>query len=209
MVKVGGFYVDGTEVTNAHYALFQQAMGDDTSGQAPECAWNDSFDPAFMQSAPMPASNEPVTNVDYCDAAAFCTWADKRLCGKIGGGTLASSELADPTKSQWFRACGGTASQGYPYGTKYQAGYCNDSASGINALAPVATESKCQGYVTGLFDMLGNAAEWTAVCDGNAGPQDGCETIGGSYKESWVCSQSGLVHRQEQSPTLGFRCCSR
>ncbi|HEX3849713.1 MAG TPA: SUMF1/EgtB/PvdO family nonheme iron enzyme, partial [Polyangiaceae bacterium] len=114
MVKADGFYIDSTEVTRAQYALFLAARAGDTSGQAAECAWNASFDPAYDPSLGTPPPSYPVTDVDYCDAAAFCAWADKRLCGRIGGGELALAELADRSKSQWFAACAGPKAQAYP-----------------------------------------------------------------------------------------------
>ncbi|HWZ91517.1 MAG TPA: SUMF1/EgtB/PvdO family nonheme iron enzyme [Polyangiaceae bacterium] len=209
MIKTEGFYIDSTEVTNGEYALFQTAKGTDTSGQVSECSWNDSFDPAFDQSMPMPSEKHPVTNIDFCDAAAYCAWADKRLCGKIGGGDLQFAELADFTKSQWFLACSGTKGQLYPYGPSYQGGYCNDKSGSAQGLIDVATDAKCQGYYPGLFDMIGNAREWVAACNGKAGTSDGCETIGGSYEVSTSCGESSLTERTAQAPELGFRCCSK
>ena len=206
MIKAEGFYIDSTEVTVGQYAVFQKAKGSDTSGQASECSWNTSFDPEFDPQGVLATEKDPVTNIDYCDAAAYCAWADKRLCGKIGGGDLQLAELADPTKSQWFEACAGPKQQPYPYGTTYQKGYCND-ASG--ALTPVASEAMCQGYYPNLYDMIGNAQEWVDACQGNSGATDGCERIGGSYQMSAMCSESGLAQRNLTAPDLGFRCCSQ
>jgi formylglycine-generating enzyme required for sulfatase activity len=208
MVKADGFFIDSTEVTRAQYALFLAARASDTSGQAADCAWNASFDPAFDPALGTPPPNYPVTDVDYCDAAAFCAWADKRLCGRIGGGQLALPEVADPSKSQWFAACAGPKAQAYPYGVGYQSGACNDK-QGIGALVRVGSKITCEGYYPGLFDMLGNAQEWTAACDARSGPMDGCERIGGSYLTSTMCSESSLAMRELRDPAVGFRCCSQ
>lgn len=203
MVKAGSFYVDSTEVTVAQYALFLEAKGDDTSGQAPECTWNDSFEPADSSDDP----EHPVTHVDFCDAAAFCAWADKQLCGKIGGGALAFADLSLATKSQWVAACGGTKQQPFPYGTEHEAGACNDD-SGSGHIEPVASFEACNGFYDGVFDMVGNVAEWVNACDAGEGASDGCITIGGTYADANGCTGSGLKHRDEQLPTVGFRCCS-
>ncbi len=202
MIKVGSFYVDSTEVTTEQYAQFLAAKGEDTSGQTKECAWNDSYEPAEKNQSP----KYPVTHVDFCDASAYCAWADKQLCGKVGGGSLAFQDLASPTKSQWFAACGGSKGQPYPYGSSFEAGSCNSST---NALANVGSHTGCEGFPDGVFDMVGNVAEWLNACDANNGADDGCETIGGGYTQNGTCSLSSLKHRNEQLPTVGFRCCSQ
>jgi sulfatase modifying factor 1 len=201
MIKAGPFYVDSTEVTSQEYAAFLLAKGSDVSQQAAECAWNDSFEPA----APAAAPQHPVTDIDFCDAAAYCAWADKRLCGKIGGGALLFQELSVPTKSQWFAACAGPNAQPYPYGSSHQAGVCNDSSG---KTADVRSYAGCNGFYKGVYDMIGNAAEWVDACDGSSGAADGCETTGGSFANASACTGSGLRHRNEQSPSVGFRCCS-
>lgn len=205
MTKAAGYFIDSTEVTVGQYAAFQKAKGDDPSGQPAECSWNTSFDPVFDPKSPNPSEKVPVTNVNYCDAVAFCAWADKRLCGKIGGGDLQFAELADPQKSQWFAACAGPSQSPYSYGPTYQQGYCNDSN---DALVSVGSEPKCEGYYPNLFDMIDNAQEWVAACNGNSGAMDGCERIGGSYRAAGMCSQSGLALRNATAPDVGFRCCS-
>jgi len=131
------------------------------------------------------------------------------LCGRISGGGLTLMELADATQSQWFAACSGPKGQVYPYAKTYSAGACNDKAAGKNGLSIVGKFEGCAGYYPGLFDMLGNAQEWTDTCDGKNGAHDGCERIGGSYLDTPNCSTSGLAYRNLQSPEVGFRCCSK
>ena len=112
------------------------------------------------------------------------------------------------TNSQWALACGGTKGQPFPYGTAYEAGRCNDS-SRSGAVADVASFEGCDGFYSGVFDMVGNVAEWVNACDASLGAADGCETIGGSYADTLGCSGSGLKHRDEQLANVGFRCCSK
>ena len=202
MLKAGSLYVDSTEVTVANYAAFMLAKAEDTSNQSAVCAWNDSYQPATPGKAP----NLPVTNVDFCDALAYCAWADKQLCGKIGVGALAFASLSDPTTSQWALACGGPKARLYPYGTTFQAGVCNSVAG---SLKEVGASERCGGFYAGVYDLVGNAAEWVNACDASLGSTDGCETIGGSYADDGTCTLSSLKHRDEQMPTVGFRCCSK
>jgi formylglycine-generating enzyme required for sulfatase activity len=209
MIHATSFYIDATEVSHQEYAAFQAAKAGDHSGQATECSWNASYDPEYLQGSLTLAAGQPQTDVDFCDAAAFCAWADKRLCGKISGGSLALSELNDSSFSQWFVACAGPkGDNAYPYGHAYHAGWCNDQ-SGSQHLEPVGSFPSCAGYYPGLADMLGNAQEWTDTCDGKTGPSDGCERIGGSYLKTTSCGESGLARRDFHAPELGFRCCSK
>ena len=210
MVKAGTFYVDKSEVTALDYATFVKAVGEvGVADQAAVCAWNLSFERGPNAVPAAEAAADPVTGVDFCDATAYCAWAGKRLCGKVGGGSLGLAELSDATKSQWFAACGGPAGQLYPYGSTHKDAACNDASAGTGKVAPVASFEKCSGFYPGVFDMLGNVAEWVNACDANLGPADGCETIGGNFASTPTCSSSGLKHRNEQPPGVGFRCCSQ
>jgi hypothetical protein len=79
----GSYCIDETEVTNGQYQIFINA-GVDTNTQNAECSWNTNFKPN-CGGANTTGPNQPVTCIDWCDAYAFCKWAGKRLCGKIGG----------------------------------------------------------------------------------------------------------------------------
>lgn len=204
MVKAGPIYIDRTEVTVAQYQAFLSAKKDDVSGQAAECSWNDSFVPGGAQQA----ATHPVTSVDFCDAAAFCAWSDKKLCGQLGGGKLAIADVPLASKSEWYQACGGPKGQPFPYGVSHVDGACND-ATGAGAIAPVGTFPGCTGVYPGLFDMVGNVAEWIDACDATSNGWDGCETIGGTFADNNPCSGSGLKHRDQKDPAVGFRCCSK
>jgi hypothetical protein len=104
-VAGGMFFIDATEVTVGQYAEFLTAKNGDTSGQpADVCGWNDSYQPAALQNP----SDWPASDVDWCDARAYCEWAGKHLCRDIGNtGPLAYDDLFVSSASQWFLACGG------------------------------------------------------------------------------------------------------
>lgn len=208
MAKATSYYIDSTEVTKAQYGVFLAAKGTDTSGQISECSWNNSYAP----DGDAVDDPRPIVDVDWCDAAAFCAWADKRLCGAIGGGPVAKEDLNDGTKAQWYLACAGAADARYPYGGfSLKADYCNEYGSGT--MADAGQFTKCEGHYAGIFDMVGNAAEWMDSCDTAGGAdhsRDNCQLGGGSYLTSqYTCQTYYDWPRSDHAALFGFRCCSK
>jgi len=211
----GAYCIDQFEVTKGQYNKFITAnvpVNDQIAICKPPA--NVTFVP---RGAWPPATNPgplefnfalPVHYVDWCDAYAYCKWAKKELCGKIGGGAIAPAEGADPTKSAWYNACSAQGTKGFPYGTTFDGTKCNGAgkpagdAEGVassygytgnqdddvyavaqsdaagNAGAPL--NAACQGGSVGLYQMSGNLAEWEDSCDGNATVAT-CRVRGGSY----------------------------
>lgn len=204
MANVGAYYVDSTEVTVGQYKKFLAAKAGDTSGQTAVCAWNTAF--YVEASGPLEADNMPIAKVDWCDATAFCSWADKRLCGAIAGGAIPPADFFDQTKSQWYRACAGEQGAAHPSNVDE----CN-SKNGNGDVAPVATFPGCEGRTPGAFDLEGNVAEWVDSCDGTTGETDNCSLAGGNV----IDSQSYCDETYDNNPrnkvayTFGFRCCSK
>jgi len=169
------FYLGAHEVTRREFAQFVRATGhqtdairdgkggmgyDPTSGefrQDPNYDWQN---PGFAQQ-----ENQPVVNVSWNDANAFCEWLSQKeqVIYRL------------PTEAEWEYACrAGTRSQFY----------CGDDPEGLAAVANVAdataktkfakwnTISAEDGFIFtapvgsfrpnnfGLFDMHGNVWEW-------------------------------------------------
>jgi formylglycine-generating enzyme required for sulfatase activity len=223
------YTIDAHEVTVGEYVAWL-ATSPSTSGQRSECAWNDTYEP--NQQSPAVTSfldggtpdkdqclqwgtrgdNKPITCVDWCDAAAYCAWAKRRLCGRMGGGSLdvtTGTAYADATKSEWYGACSGGGANAYPYGKSYAAGACNDDGHGTQDVGSLPT---CQGGAAGLFDMSGNVDEWTDECTAYSGPPESqnCIRRGGAYWASpsgLMCGAKFVDLRGRLDPGLGFRCC--
>ncbi len=130
----------------------------------------------------------PWINVSWYEARDACVAAGKRLC----------------QDTEWLTACRGPSDQAYPYGDVYVASACNG-----NGTSAVDTGSfpACEGAYQGLFDLSGNAWEWTAGggtrrIRGGGWNNDGdpdylaCDTFQVDQPDWCYCLDN-----------LGFRCC--
>lgn len=202
-VRVGDYCIDSTEVTNGDYAEFLAAKTGDTSGQPPECAWNTSFAPGFTA-----AKTVPVRGPDWCDALAYCAWAGKRLCGRIGGGPLPSNLRENAAADEWFRVCTKDGTRAYPYGSTFSVDACNCDKPG--GAVPVKSFATCEGGYPGIFDMAGNLWEWENSC-ADGGATAACAVRGGSYANNSMgdCKSTLTPTRDRATVTdVTIRCCS-
>lgn len=123
----------------------------------------------------------PETGLSRAAAAAACAARGARLC----------------TAEEWEAACRGEDGASWPYGAAERPALCNVEGDTIRVAGAFAD---CRDR-HGLFDMSGNAAEWT-----QEGQIRGGSAVDGS---SGRCSQRRpRPGRQEAYSDVGFRCCS-
>lgn len=202
MVRAGSYCIDATEVTIAQYADFVATKPNPKNQPASCLPWNTEF--AAKGSVPnILGGQQPVVNVDWCDAFAYCAWAGKRLCGRIGGG---NANGVSTTGSQWFEACSKSGARTFPYGDMYERNACCTQQS---SAADVGSMPSCEGSYPGLFDMSGNVAEWEDACSSND-ENAACNVRGGSYNASagqTECAATEQLPRDKTDDNIGFRCC--
>jgi len=186
-VRLAGFYLDATCVTNEQFNDFVNATGYRTEAErfgwsfvfgghlnAAEIArrasasvlgseWWVRVEGSTWRHPEGPGSNikkrwsHPVVQVSWHDASAYAAWAGKRL----------------PTEAEWeYAARGGRAQQRFPWGDELEPGgrhrmnvwqgkfpVQNSEADGHYGPAP-AQSYPANGY--GLYQMTGNVWEWCA-----------------------------------------------
>jgi formylglycine-generating enzyme required for sulfatase activity len=143
----------------------------------------------------------PVHYVDWCDAAAYCKWANKELCGLINGGTLPQASSADQEKSAWYNACSAQGTKTYPYGAvPFDNARCNTDGLGATGVVVNGNERNtgfgfganqdANIYVVSVSDAVGNiSAAAHQACQGGS---TGVYQMSGNVAE-WEDSCDGTL----------------
>jgi formylglycine-generating enzyme required for sulfatase activity len=157
------FYMGVHEVTVGEFKAFVKETGYQTEAEKgggalrrfPDGSWRQDAatnwkTPGFAQT-----DTHPVVCVSWNDAVAFCAWLSKKEAKAYGL----------PTEAQWEYACRAGSPTPFCFGEGVRelgqyAWYDGNSGSRTH---PVG-EKKANAW--GLFDMHGNAWEWTADCYG-------------------------------------------
>ncbi len=133
----------------------------------------------------------PDVEVTWAEAKSACEKAGKRLC----------------TSAEWSQACrDGQEKQAFPYGKKFDSGKCNTlgNPSSTNKLSASGSFPDCAGSLS-IFDMSGNAAEWTSSSD-----KENALVYGGFYQsgeKEGGCDSRLQLRKDKKYFYTGFRCC--
>ena len=177
--RVGAFWIDRTEVTNAQFAAFVVATGYVTEAQrehrrgivfrAPFVgdtvaygSWWRELEGADWRHPDGPESDlkewahHPVVQVTCADAQAYAHWLGRRLPTEVEWEFAAKAGGAPERIERGPRGLDGTPAANFWQG---QFPYLDTGEDGHVGLAPVGCYP-ANGF--GLHDMIGNAWEWTA-----------------------------------------------
>ncbi|NOZ79324.1 MAG: formylglycine-generating enzyme family protein [Acidobacteria bacterium] len=131
-VRVHGFWIDRTEVTNAAYRACVAARACTPPKRK---KWFDN--PAYAE--------HPVVGVTWFQAWTYAHWAGKRL----------------PTEAEWEYAARAGSATRYPWGDDWKNGMGNAfGAVGKDFWSGTAPVGSFPPNRWGLVDMIGNALEW-------------------------------------------------
>jgi len=190
-----GYSIDAYEVTNERFAAFLNAHGN-------ECQGNACYDPSGTTARISRVDDSwevddgyqdyPMVYVTWFGAAEACAYEGKELC----------------SGSTWTHACHAGNGTSYPYGDTYNGTACNGTdRNADDTLMEVGSNQGCESGDSGVFDMSGNAWEWTADSAGS-------DKIiaGGSYLQGQALLECASTLRQDPGTvtgSIGFRCCKR
>ncbi len=136
-VSIPTFEIAQTPVTNALYAVFQQA----TNAHLP-ITWNGAL--------PAQIHNHPVVDINWYEAQALCQWLSEQL----------EQRYRLPTEAEWEKAARGTDGRAFPWGNMFDPERCNTKESGLGSTTPI-DQYQIGASPYGVLDMAGNVWEWT------------------------------------------------
>lgn len=171
VIDVAPVFLDRYAVTNAEYQLFVDSDGYDQMTIWDEEIWPAVLDFVDQTGHPGPLhwkngsfapgdERKPVVGVSWYEATAYARWVGRRL----------------PTDAEWVKAgCwpvvlkgGSWLQRRYPWGNAFDHAKANLWGSQPGGI--VAVDQFAEGVsVGGLYQLIGNAWEWTASSFGAAG----------------------------------------
>jgi formylglycine-generating enzyme required for sulfatase activity len=212
-VYLDAFWIDRTEVTNAQYVRFLNALG----GHAGTCGGRDcaetqvedKYSHLLRQDGRYVVESgfgdHPATQVSWYGAQTYCEWAGARL----------------PAEAEWEKAARGSDGRSYPWGN--ESPDCDKEQYGDCGGATVPVGSRPAGASPyGVLDMAGNVWEWVAdwyeasyysrsPARNPQGVNSGVDKVfrGGSW--GYPPAFTRTAERASNSPTyagfnVGFRC---
>ena len=130
----------------------------------------------------------------FGEADAACQREGKRLC----------------TEDEWEKSCRGPQNLRFPYGPNFDPDACNtqDKATNPRKITVVGIYGSCKsGY--GVFDLSGNAAEWTTSAF-EAGAAEKAVKGGSATRPGFDdrCSSRRRLAAGAHDVNVGFRCCA-
>jgi ABC-type amino acid transport substrate-binding protein len=194
-VKVEAFWIDRTEVTNRQYEAFLNDCPPE-SACGPRDLPNDweEGQSYYLEHR----RDDPIVDVSWDDALAFCRWEEGRL----------------PSVNEWAMAARGDDQRIYPTGSTPDLASINIRRQRERRGAQIPTWSVHDARYAldksfyGILGMTGNVSEWTASA---SELEPNLRIAAGGSWDSWDLKDAEVEHQIPRSPivrsnSLGFRC---
>lgn len=225
------FYLSEKEITNAQFRKFLPG-----------------HDSGSVQSGYLNGDNQPVVNITWDMAAKYCNWLSRKaglpeVYVEQGDSMIAKRPLPDgyrlPTEAEWAWAAryGGVVAtpQRFPWGNSMppliaSGNFADESASAIlkqvltgynDGYASTSETGRFKSSTSGLYDLAGNAAEWTNDYYGisvQTGGKEKIDPLGPESGQHHVVRGSSWMHAtisalrwtyrdysKDKRPDVGFR----
>lgn len=236
-VSVKAFAIAKFDVTKAEFAAFARETGFTFQGCktykdhlliGPDGYWfqqNASWrNPGFSQT-----DRDPVVCVSWDDAQRYLAWLNAKLQRQHASSTSGAPRYRLPTEAEWEYAAraGTTTSRFWGNDASEQCHFANAADMTAKERYPGWDAANCRdGYVTtapvgsfrpnpwGLFDMLGNVAQWIEDCwhfDYNGAPVDGSAWTTGKCEMhearggSWSSIPRGILSSARYQSSFDLR----
>lgn len=151
------YHISKYPVTNAQFAQFIDAGGYHQPRWWTSVGWQARIAEGWTQPRSWQASAwngevQPVVDVCWYEAAAFCLWLSD----------VTGESIMLPTETQWQYAAQGDDGRVYPWGDTWDCTRCNNAVSPCDSkITTLVTQYKGLGDSPfGVVDIVGNVWEW-------------------------------------------------
>lgn len=162
------YWIAKYPVTNAQFAKFMDAGGYKEKRWWTEAGWEQCqkgqwTQPRLWTDTKWNGAEQPVVDVSWHEAVAFCLWLSD----------MTGENIMLPTESQWQYAAQGDEGRAYPWGNEWDCKRCNNAVQpcSSNVTTPVTQYEGKGDSPFGVVDMAGNVLEW-CLTDYHEGTDD-------------------------------------
>lgn len=210
LVRLDSYRVGKYPVTNSQYRRFIDAGGYAEPGErfwSPEgLLWRrrvERAEPGFWSDTRWNAPNQPVVNVSWYEAEAYCAWLTEHLraAGEIGRNEV----VRLPKESEWEHAARGRDGRTWPWGPEWDPARVNTAEGQVGRTTSVGIYPDGVSSF-GALDMAGNVLEW---CEGHVDKGAGRRLRGGAWAFGAIFARSAARPIPRSTPiygVVGFRC---
>ena len=149
-VRIASYDMATTEVTVRQFRAFVQAtryMTDaEKAGSSFACCWRPKLGITWLNPGFLPGDNDPVVAISWNDAVDYCRWLSEET----------GEQYRLPSEAEWEYACLAGSRVNRDLKLDSIAWYSENSSGRTHAIAGKKPND------WGLYDMLGNAWEWTS-----------------------------------------------